>query len=75
MNDLMNEFSGKVICVVDKKFSIFITDQEIRNSIQMKFKNHVSYKIIKNLNVSFWKKCYDSRCKDLSKDVNNSYDL
>ena len=41
----------------------------------MRFKNHVSYKIIKNLNVSFWKNVYDSWCKDLSRDVNDSYDL
>ena len=53
MNDLMNELSGKVIRVVDKNFSIFMTDQEICNSVQMRLKNHVSYKIIKNLNVSF----------------------
>ena len=44
---LMNELSGKVIRVVDKKNSIFMTDQEIRRSVQMRFKNHVSYKIIK----------------------------
>ena len=52
-----------------------MTDQEIRNSVQMRFKNHVSYKIIKNINVSFWKNVYDSWCKDLSRDVNDSYDL
>ena len=75
MKDLMNELSGKVIRVVDKNYSIFMTDQEIRSSVQMKFKNHVSYKIIKNLNASFWKNVYDSRCKDKSEDVNNSYDL
>ena len=75
MNDLMNELSGKVIRVVDKNDSIFMTDQEIRSSVQMKFKNHVSYKIIKNLNVGFWKNVYDSWCKDLSKDINNCYDL
>ena len=75
MNDLMNELSGKVIRVVDKHFSNFMTDQEIRNSVQMRFKNHVSYKIIKNLNVSFWKNIYDSWCKDLFKDVNDSYYL
>ena len=75
MNELMNELSGKVIRVVDKNFSIFKSDQEIRNSVQMRFKNHVSYKIIKNLNVSFWKNIYDSWCKDLFKDVNDSYYL
>ena len=75
MNNLMNELSGKVIRVVDKHFSIFMTDQEIRNSVQLRFKNHVSYKIIKNINASFWKNVYDSLCKNLSKDVNNSYDL
>ena len=45
MNDLMNELSGKVIRVVDNNYSIFMSDQEIRNSVQMKFKNHVSYNI------------------------------
>ena len=75
MNDLMNELSGKVIRVVDNNYSIFMSDQEIRNSVQMKFKNHVSYKIIKNLNVSFWKNVYDSWCKDLSRNVNDSDDL
>ena len=53
MNDLIDELSGKVIRVVDKNYSIFMTDQEIRSSVQTKFKNHVSYKIIKNLNVTF----------------------
>ena len=56
MNELMNELSSKVIRVADKNFSMFMTDQEIRSSVQMKFNNYVSYKIIKNLNVSFWKK-------------------
>ena len=69
MIDLMTELSGKVIHVIDKHYSIFMTDQEIRSSVQMKFKNHVSYKIIKNLNVSFWKNVYDSWCKDISKDI------
>ena len=75
MNDLINELSGKVIRGVDKNYSIFMTDQEICNSVQMRLNNHVSYKIIKNLNVSFWKNVYDSWCKDLSKDVNNSCNL
>ena len=61
----MNELSGKIIRVVDNNYSIFMSDQEIRNSVQMRFKNHVSY----NINV------YDSWCKDLSKDVNDAYDL
>ena len=52
-----------------------MTDQKIRNSVQMRFKNHVSYKIINILNVRFWNFFYDSWCKYLSKDVNNSYDL
>ena len=52
-----------------------MANQEICSSVQMKFKNHISYKIIKNLNFSFWKNVYDSWCKDLSKDVNDSYDL
>ena len=60
MNELVHELSGKVIRVVDKNYSIFMSDQEIHNSVQMRFKDHVSYKIIKNLNVSFWKIFYDS---------------
>ena len=69
MNELMNKLSGKVIRVVDKNFSIFMSDQEIRNSVQMRFKNHVSYKIIKNINVSFWKNVYDSWYNHFSKIV------
>ena len=53
MNDLINELSSKVIRGVDKNYSIFMTDQEICSSVQIKFKNHVSYKIIKNLTVIF----------------------
>ena len=71
----MNDLSGKVSRVIHKHNSIFMTEQEICYSIQGKFKNHVSYKVIKNLNASFWKKVYDSWCKHLSKDVNSSYDL
>ena len=33
MNDLMNELSGKVIRVVDKNVSIFMTDQDIRSTV------------------------------------------
>ena len=66
MNELMNELSGKVIRVVDKHFSIFMTNQDIRSTVKMRFKNNVSYKII---NV------YDQWCNDLSKDDNNFYDL
>ena len=43
----MNELSGKVIRIVDNNYSILMSDQEIRNSVQMRFKNHVSYKNIK----------------------------
>ena len=57
IDELMNELSGKVIRIVDNNYSISMSDQEIRNSVQMRFKNHVSYKNIKNINVSFWKKC------------------
>ena len=57
MNDLMNELYGKVIRVVDKNFSIFLTDQEIRNSVQLRFKSHVSYKIIKILMLVFGRMC------------------
>ena len=53
MNDLINELSSKVIRGVDKNYSIFMTDQDICSSVQIKFKNHVSYKIIKNLTVIF----------------------
>ena len=49
MNDWMNGLSGKVIRVVDKNYSNVMTDQETRSSVQMKFENHVSYKIIKSL--------------------------
>ena len=49
MNDLMNDLLGKVIHVVDKHTSIFMTEQEIRYIIRGKFKNHVSYKVIKSL--------------------------
>ena len=71
----MNELSGKLIQVVDNNYSIFMSDQEIRNSVQMKFKNHVSYNIIKNINISFWKNVYDSWCKHLTRNVYDSYDL
>ena len=60
MNDLMNDLSGKVIHVVDKNHSIYMTDQEIHSSVRMKSKNHVSYKVINNLNASFWKNVCDS---------------
>ena len=40
MDDLMNELSGKIIRLVDDNYSIFMSDQEIRNSVQMRFKNH-----------------------------------
>ena len=36
MNDWMNELSSKVIRVVDKNYSIFMTGQETRSSVQMK---------------------------------------
>ena len=75
MNDLMNDLFDKVIRVVDKNHSIFMTDQEIRSSVQIKFKNHVSYKVTKNPNANFWKIVYDSWCKDISKNVNKPYDL
>ena len=71
----MNDLSGKVIRVVDTNHSIFMTEQESRSIYQMKFKNHVSYKVIKNLTASFWKNVHDSWYKDISKDANKSYDL
>ena len=75
MNDLINDLSDKVIRIVDKNYSIFITKQEIRSSVQIKFKNNISYNVTKNLKSSFWKNVHDSWCKDISKDVNKSYDL
>ena len=72
---MINDLSGKVIRVVDINHSIFMTEQESRSIYQMKFKNHVSYKVIKNLTASFWKNVHDSWYKDISKDANKSYDL
>ena len=63
--ELMNQLSGNVIRIINNNYSIFMSDQEIRNSVQMCFKNHVSYKIMKNINVSFWKNVYDSWCNHL----------
>ena len=37
-----------------------MTEQEARNSVQIKFKDHVSYSMIKNLNARFWKNCHES---------------
>ena len=53
MNVLMNDLSGNVIRVVDKNHSNFMTGQEIRSSVQVKFKNHITHKVITNLNASF----------------------
>ena len=47
--NLMNQLSGTVIRIIDNNYSSFMSDQEIRNSVQMCFKNHVSYKILKNV--------------------------
>ena len=74
-HDLMNELSGKVIQIVDNNYSIFMSDQEIRNSVQMRFKNHVSYKNIKNVNVIFWENVYELWCNHLTRNINDSYDL
>ena len=58
--DLKKDYSNSddVIRIIDNNYSSFMFDQEIRNSVQMCFKNHVSYKILKNINVSFWKNVY-----------------
>ena len=53
MNVLMNDLSGNVIRVVDKYHSNFMTGLEIRSSVQVKFKNHITHKVITNLNASF----------------------
>ena len=57
MNILMNDLSGNVIRVVDKYHSNFMTGQEIRSSVQVKFKNHITHKVITNLNASFGRIC------------------
>ena len=62
MNDLMKELIGKVIHVINKNYSIFMTEQELSNGFQMKFKNHVSYNMLKNLNAGFWKNLHESWC-------------
>ena len=36
--ELMNQLSGNVIRIIDNNYSIFMSDQEIRNSVQMGFK-------------------------------------
>ena len=53
-NDLMKELTGKVISIINKNYSIFMTGQEVRNDVQIKFKNHASYNMIKHLNADFW---------------------
>ena len=53
MNVLLNDLSGNVIRVVGKYHSNFMTGLEIRSSIQVKFKNHITHKVITNLNASF----------------------
>ena len=52
-----------------------MTEQEDRNSVQMKFKNDVSYNMIKNLNAGFWKNVHESWCSHMSKNIKDSYDL
>ena len=46
-NDLMKELTGKVIRLINKNYSIFVTGQEICNSDQTKFKNHINYNMIR----------------------------
>ena len=38
MNDLMKKLTGKVISIINKNYSIFMTGQEVRNDVQIKFK-------------------------------------
>ena len=52
-----------------KKYSIFMTGKEAYNSVQMKFKNHISYNMIKNLSTGFWKNFHDSRCSHMYKKI------
>ena len=52
-----------------------MTEQEDRNSVQMKFKNDVSYDMIKHLNAGFWKNVHESWCSHMSKNIKDSYNL
>ena len=75
MNDLLKELPRKVILVIYKIYFIFMTVQEVCNSVQMKFKNDVSYNMIKHPNAGFWKNVHESWCSHMSKNIKDSYDL
>ena len=57
MNDLMTSLNVskkcKVIRVIDAILSIFTSEEEIRTSIRILFKDYVSNKNIKNLKPAF----------------------
>ena len=65
VNDLMKELTCKVIHLINKNYSMFMTEQKVRNSVQMKFKNDVSYNMIKHLNAGFWKNVHESWCSHM----------
>ena len=73
MNDLMISLNlstrCKVIRGIDTMLSIFMSEEEIRTSIRMLFKYHVSYDNIKDLKAIFWRNNYDSWCSPLSDDT------
>ena len=56
MNDLMKHLNLSntwiTICVIYKLLSIFMSQDKVQRSIEMKFKVHDSYEAIKNLNTS-----------------------
>ena len=59
----------KILRVIDTGLSVFMSEEEIRTSIRILFKYHVSYDNIKDLKAIFWRNNYDSWCSPLSDDT------
>ena len=65
----------KILRVIDTGLSVFMSEEEIRTSIWVSFKDIASYENIKNLKPTFWKNFHDSWCSHLLDDTKEAYDL
>ena len=65
----------KVLRVLDNKYSIVMSENDIRKSIRLLFRTQVSYLNINNLKLVFGRNVYESWCKHLTDELTRAYDL
>ena len=79
MNDLISKVNStknyKVFRVLNNKYSIVVSENDIKKIIWLLFRTQVTYLNINILKHGFWRNIYESWCKYVIEESTRAYDL